>query len=97
MLDNPVKIGIDYAAPFSDITVIQSPYCTREKWNFPPSRYRSKRLHKKLVKRFGGQCVTVPAMYRMKQAGREVLVAHPDIYERLKEASTPAHQFMKGR
>lgn len=85
MTDKPTLIGIDYAVPFSDITVFQSPLCTREAWNFPPSRYRSRRLHKKLVKRFGSQRVVVPAMLETMQGGRRVIIAHPDILELIKE------------
>lgn len=85
MLEKPMIIGIDYASPLSGITVIQSAYCTQEKWNFRQSRYRSKRLHKKLVKRFGAQRVRVPAMFRMMQAGREVFVAHPELFRAMKE------------
>jgi len=33
--------------------------------NFPVSKHRSKRIHKKLVKRFGGEFRKEPAIFRM--------------------------------
>jgi hypothetical protein len=43
---------------------------------FPESKNRSKRIHKKLVKRFGGEFRKVPAIYRMG----DTLVAHPEVF-----------------
>lgn len=40
---------------------------------FPVSRHRSKRIHKKLVKRFGGEFRKVPAIY----STRDTIFAHP--------------------
>lgn len=82
----PVYWGLDLARPFSDISIIQSPYATREHWNFRPSRYRSRRLHKKLVKKFGGQVVIVPAIYMINS---NTAVAHPDIVAAI--AAAPAY------
>lgn len=83
MLENPLRIGIDLGSSLGDMTVIQSPYCTEERLNFPLSRYRSKRLHKKLTKRLGPQRVRVPTMFKMMQNGREIFVAHPDVFRAL--------------
>jgi len=47
---------------------------------FPESRHRSKRIRKKLVKRFGGEFKKVPCIYRVGDA----LVAHPVLYADLK-------------
>jgi len=47
---------------------------------FPASRHRSRRIHKKLVKRFGGEFRRVPCIYQTPQG----LVAHPALYEQLK-------------
>lgn len=42
---------------------------------FPESRHRSKRIHKKLVKRFGGEFRRVPAMWRHGNT----IYAHPSL------------------
>lgn len=47
---------------------------------FPESRHRSRRVHKKLVKRFGGEFRRVPCIYQTPQG----LVAHPTMYAQLK-------------
>ena len=43
---------------------------------FPVSRHRSKRIHKKLVKRFGGEFRMVPTIWKM----RNKLMVHPALY-----------------
>jgi hypothetical protein len=48
---------------------------------FPISKNRSRRIHKKLVKRFGGEFKKVPAIYK---AG-DTLYAHPNVYHLLKQ------------
>lgn len=54
---------------------------------FPASRHRSKRIHKKLVKRFGGEFRKVPAIFKTPQG----IIMHPNFraeFERaLKESS----------
>jgi hypothetical protein len=47
---------------------------------FPASRNRSRRIHKKLVKRFGGEFKKQPCIYRMG----DKWIAHPVLYDRLK-------------
>lgn len=47
---------------------------------FPLSKHRSARVHKKLVKRFGGEFKRVPCIWQTP-AG---LICHPAMYERLK-------------
>jgi hypothetical protein len=49
---------------------------------FPESRHRSNRIHKKLVKRFGGEFRRQPCMWRV---GDE-LIAHPSFKARLEAA-----------
>lgn len=49
-------------------------------WNFPPSRHRSARLHKKLLRRFGTQERMKPAVLRV---GDRMLV-HPALWGALK-------------
>jgi hypothetical protein len=46
---------------------------------FPPSRHRSRRIHKKLVKRFGGEFCQVPAIWKTPTG----LVMHPVRYAEL--------------
>ena len=48
---------------------------------FPVSRHRSKRIHKKLVKRFGGEVRKVPAIWQTPNA----MIVHPTVYEQMKE------------
>lgn len=49
---------------------------------FPLSRNRSRRIHKKLVKRFGGEFRQVPAVFRMGNS----LIMHPAMYAELKKS-----------
>jgi hypothetical protein len=46
---------------------------------FPVSKNRSKRIHKKLVKRFGGEFRQRPAIFRTPTA----FIMHPSMYARL--------------
>jgi hypothetical protein len=74
------------AAGYGPMRVIFSPYAleTTQERLFPESKHRSRRIHKKLVKRFGGEFRQVPAMWRV---GDE-LIAHPSFKARL-EAAIP--------
>lgn len=53
-----------------------------EERNFPASRNRSKRIYKKLVKRFGGEFRKEPAMWRVGG----VIYAHPALKGRINSA-----------
>lgn len=53
---------------------------------FPVSRHRSRRIHKKLIRRHGGEFRKVPCMWRVG----DVIYAHPAIKPRL-EALIPLH------
>lgn len=48
---------------------------------FPASRHRSRRIHKKLIRRFGGEFKRVPCIYQMG----DTLLAHPVMAHRLKQ------------
>lgn len=48
-------------------------------WNFRPSRNRSARIHKKLMKRFGSMSKRVPSSYQMGST----LFIHPAMWEKL--------------
>lgn len=52
---------------------------------FPVSRHRSKRIHKKLIKRHGGEFRMQPAMWRI---GQDTIICHPAIYAQAKAALT---------
>ena len=57
-------------------------------WNFKPSRYRSKRLHKKLLKRFGTQerFMEIPAAFMLTDplSGRKTMFIHPEAMKELR-------------
>jgi hypothetical protein len=84
MSETKLKFTTELAA-FNGIQVISSPHATREKWNFPQSKYRSKRLIKKLLKRYGVQVERIPAMYRIQHGGCDAIVAHPDYIKAIKD------------
>lgn len=67
--------------PFG-IQIIVSDHCLKDADErlFPISRNRSRRIHKKLVKRFGGEFRKVPAIYKTASA----ICCHPTIYHQLK-------------
>ena len=54
-----------------------------EKRLFPASKNRSARIRKKLIKRYGGEFVRVPAMY---QAG-DTIIAHPSFRSQIEGAT----------
>lgn len=49
---------------------------------FPPSRHRSRRIRKKLIRRHGGEFKQVPAIFQTARG----FVCHPALYHQLKEA-----------
>jgi hypothetical protein len=65
---------------WSGLKVIISPLAVQKVLAFPVSRHRSNRIHKKLVKRFGGQYLEKPAGYQIG----DTLVIHPVLWEQLK-------------
>lgn len=70
----------------SDMQVVVSENAVEESgYKFKPSRYRSKRVTKKLLKRFGSMVKYKPAAFRMDYMGREVLVVHPVIKRKMQE------------
>lgn len=54
---------------------------------FPASKNRSKRIHKKLIKRFGGEFRMVPCIWKLN--GK--LIMHPVRYQELKQQIPQAH------
>lgn len=76
-----------YPTPFNGIQVIKDHNAlaqTTER-NFPASKHRSKRIHKKLVKRFGGEFRKQPAIFQIQ--GK--IYAHPARYAELMAAFAP--------
>jgi hypothetical protein len=67
-------IGLDH------ITVSASALAETNERLFPPSRHRSARIRKKLIKRFGGEFRMKPAAFQLA-GGR--FVVHPEIYRQL--------------
>lgn len=63
---------------FMGLPIRQSDVCLRETTErlFPVSKNRSRRIHKKLVKRHGGEFRKVPAIFKTP-AG---LICHPSLY-----------------
>lgn len=78
------------APPFSGVQVICDPNALAEttERTFPISRNRSRRIHKKLVKRFGGEFKKQPAIFQIN--GR--LIAHPARYAELRAQFAPLPQ-----
>lgn len=64
------------------LRILYSPFALKETTErlFPESRHRSRRIHKKLVKRHGGEFRKVPCMWRV---GAEI-IAHPSYAAQLK-------------
>jgi hypothetical protein len=64
---------------FMGIKIIESSLATEEVYNFQISKNRSRRLHKKLLKRYGTQSLRHPGAYMM--GGK--IIAHPEIIKKL--------------
>lgn len=67
------------------LTVTFDPNCleTTDERLFPPSRHRSERIRKKLIRRHGGEYRKQPCMFRV---GRDRLFAHPSFKSELERA-----------
>lgn len=68
---------------FDGLQIIVSEHALKESdvRLFPASKNRSARIHKKLVKRFGGEFRKVPCIFQM---GNQILM-HPERYQALKD------------
>lgn len=59
---------------------------------FPESKHRSRRIHKKLVKRFGGEFRKVPCIWRMA----DKILMHPTLYAELqRQTAARLHREME--
>ena len=63
-----------------EVVITLNAMCETEVRLFPESKHRSKRIRKKLLKRFGGEFKMEPAAF---QVGNRI-VMHPSLYEELK-------------
>jgi hypothetical protein len=54
---------------------------------FPVSRHRSRRVHKKLLKRFGGEFRKVPVVLKTPNS----IIMHPALYAQMKERMAYEH------
>lgn len=61
---------------------------------FPISRHRSKRIHKKLVKRFGGEFRKVPAIFSMRDTN--TIFAHPSFRAEIERRTVLAENTNNG-
>lgn len=67
---------------YCGLPIIVSANCLKETEErlFPESKNRSKRIFKKLIKRFGGEFKKVPAIFRIPYG----YTMHPEMYHRLR-------------
>lgn len=71
---------------FNGLPILVNENCMEKERLFPVSKNRSRRIWKKLMKRFGGEFKMVPAARRIPYG----YVMHPEIYEKFKqEVSKP--------
>lgn len=82
LLHNPPLISNH--APFGGLPIIWSIFALKatDERLFPVSRHRSRRIHKKLVKRFGGEFRKVPAIFQTPQG----LIVHPALRSSIEAA-----------
>jgi hypothetical protein len=81
-----IAMGIKIVTqPFGGLPIIVSDHALKETTErlFPASRHRSKRLHKKLLKRFGGEFRKVPVIWKTPHS----LIMHPALYAQMKEGT----------
>ena len=67
------------------VVVTPSAMAVTEVRLFPESKHRSKRIRKKLIKRFGGEFKMEPAAFKVGNR----YIMHPSLYEKLKAQTTP--------
>jgi hypothetical protein len=69
---------------FGGVQMIVSPFALKESdvRLFPASKNRSARIHKKLVKRFGGEFKKVPAIWQIEDR----LIVHPALMHTVRQA-----------
>jgi len=65
----------------ADFKITPSALCETTERLFPASKNRSRRIHKKLIKRFGGEFRKKPAAYMFNGE----MFCHPSIYKQLEQ------------
>jgi len=73
-----------YIANISGVKVFVDNITEFDGYNFAYSKHRSKRVWKKLIKKFGSYERRKPAAYQIQGVG---LVVHPIIYEQIKQTT----------
>jgi hypothetical protein len=76
--DSLPRFGINRLS-FGGVRITKTPTAVRREYLFPVSKNRSKRIHKKLMKRFGRQWNETPCAYMVKGE----LFIHPTLYAEL--------------
>lgn len=73
---------------YGGMRIIYSTHALRETKDrlFPQSRHRSRRIHKKLVRRFGGEFRKVPAIWQTA----DTIIAHPSFQREIENATVTA-------
>jgi hypothetical protein len=81
LLHNPLITG---RLPVHGLPIIWSVHALKatDERLFPFSKHRSRRIHKKLVKRFGGEFRKVPAIFQTPQG----LIIHPALRKDIEAA-----------
>lgn len=68
---------------FAGVKIIENDRCLAKEFRFKESKNRSRRLHKKLTRRIGGQIFYKPSAYMLG----DKIYAHPEIVAHVKAAS----------
>ena len=81
MTDTPMTQDRPFFYGLPEYVVTPNALAETEVRLFPESKHRSKRIRKKLLKRFGGEFKKEPAAFKI---GNRIII-HPALYERLKQ------------
>lgn len=72
---------------YAGLQIFYTPTAATMERNFPESKNRSKRIHKKLCKRFGGEFRMKPGMFRVE----DKLYIHTDLRKDFEKAIDEAN------
>ncbi len=79
--------------PYNGLQIFYTFAAATRIMRFPKSKNRSKRIHKKLCKRFGGEFWMKPGMFRIDDKLYIHPALRPDLEKALKEASQNEAQY----
>jgi hypothetical protein len=84
LIDNP-RPRAPLGAPLGSVRIVYSPHALKDTTErlFPASRHRSRRIRKKLIKRFGAEFRQTPGMWRVGDA----IYAHPSFKAQIEAAT----------